>query len=253
MRTRTIKLATVTLAATAAVLLTGCQNNGNAEGDSPAPAAASATPSTAADNGVAALTADQILERARTALRGTTSYRIKGTMTSEGQRAALDFKTSGKDLSGSMATGPAKVQLLAVGGQQYIKPNEQFWAMMGDPKKAKNIAKLMGDRWAKVPADQKDLAGLFNAASVDEVLDNSGKVTKGPTKEIDGVPAVGLVDNGSDGGTLYIATVGEPYPLRIEAPKAGDGQITFSDFGATFAELKAPAEAEVVDFAELAK
>ncbi|MCA2216703.1 hypothetical protein [Jidongwangia harbinensis] len=252
MRTRTNRVATVALAAAAAVLLTGCQNSADADGDPAVPAAASATPS-AADNGVAALTADQILARARTALGGAPSYRINGTMNNDGQRATLDVTARGRDLSGAMAMGPAKVQLLAVGGQQYMKPNEQFWALMGDPKKAKDIAKLVGDRWVKVPADDKNLAGLFSVASVGEVLDNSGTVTKGPTKKIDGVPAVGLVDDGTDGGTLYIATVGEPYPLRIEAPTAGDGRVDFSDFGAAIPELTAPAEADVIDFVELAR
>jgi hypothetical protein len=249
MSTTTIRHAATAFAATAALLLTGCQGDGGGD-NAPAAAPVSAAP---ADNGVAALTAEQILERARTAMQGAASFRVKGEMTEDGQAVALDFKTKGKDLSGSIGMGAAKAQLLVVGGRQYMKPNEQFWAMMDDPQKAKAVTTLMADRWAKIPAGEESFSQLFNAANVNEMLKNSGKVSKGPQKDIDGVPAIGLLDEGPDGGTLYIATVGEPYPLRIEAQDAGAGQISFSEFGAAFPELKAPAEGEVVDLGELTK
>jgi len=255
MKIGTIKHAGVTLAATAALLLTGCQSSSNNDGGGGVSTAAppSVTPSTAADNGVAALPADQILRRAQTAVKGATSYRINGDMKSAGQRATIEFQIRGSDLSGSLAMGAAKAELLEVGGRQYVRPNEQFWSMIGDPRKAKELTRSVGAKWAKVPAGDKDLSGLFGAASIVELLNNVGKVTKGPAKEIDGVPAIGLVDNGPEGGTLYVATVGEPYPLRLEAQVLTDGHISFTDFGARFPALKAPADAEVVDYGQLTR
>jgi hypothetical protein len=259
MRTRTTRLATVTVATTAAILLAGCNNdNGGADNGSaggPAPVA-SATPSaapSATDNGVAALAPDKILQRARAAIKGVKSYRIKGAVDAEGERMTLDFQISGKDMAGSMGVGKAKVRLLSVGKNQYLKGDQQFWAeSTGNAKDGKAMAKLIGDRWAQIPSGDQSLGALFNAASIDDLLKNSGTVTKGTAKEIDGVPAIGLVDKGSDGGTLYIATVGEPYPLRLEAPGSDGQMMTFSDFGKTFAEIKVPAEADVVDFGDMA-
>jgi hypothetical protein len=253
MKIRTIKHAGVTLAATAALLLTGCQSSGSSNNDGVPAAPPSAAPSTTADNGVAALPADQILQRAQTAIKGAPSYRIKGDVKSAGQRATLEFQIRGSDLSGSLAMGAAKAELLEIGGQKYVRPNEQFWSMIGDPRKAKELTRSMGGKWVKVPAGDKDLSGLFGAARLEETLDNAGKVTKGAAKEIDGVPAIGLVDNGPEGGTLYIATVGEPYPLRLEAEVLTDGNISFTDFGASFPAIKAPSDAEVVDYGQLTR
>ncbi|MCA2211405.1 hypothetical protein [Jidongwangia harbinensis] len=260
MRARTNKLAAVSLVATAAVMLSGCNSDGNggAATGATAPAASTtpaATPSAApaaVDNGIAALSSDKILKRARAAIKGVKSYRFTGKVDAEGERMGLDFKVSGKDMAGTMDLGKAKVQLLSVRGNQYLKGDRQFWSeSTGSAKDGKTMAKLIGDRWAKIPAEEEGLGELFNAASIDELLTSSGKVTKGATKEIGGIPAIGLVDKGREGGTLYIATVGEPYPLRIEAPD-GDGQMmTFSDFGKTFPEIKAPAEADVVDFGDM--
>jgi hypothetical protein len=253
MKIGTIKHAGVTLAATAALLLTGCQSGSNSGGGGPTATPPSVAPSTAADNGVAALPADQILQRADTAIKGATSYRISGDVKSAGQRATLEFQITGSDLSGSLAMGAAKAELLEVGGQKYVRLNEQFWSMIGDPRKAKELTRSLGGKWAKVPAGDKDLTGLFGAASIAELLDNGGKVTKGQAKEIDGVSAIGLLDNGPGGGTLYVATVGEPYPLRIEADVLTDGDISFTDFGASFPAIKAPADAEVADYGQLTK
>jgi hypothetical protein len=113
------------------------------------------------------------------------------------------------------------------------------------------VVKLMGDKWAKVSKKNKDFADLFGVANVDELLKPSGTLTKGETKDVEGVNTIGLVDKSTKGGTLYVATTGEPYPIRMEGSDTAQGQITFSDFGATFDDLKAPPEAEVVDFEKL--
>ncbi|GAA0798878.1 hypothetical protein [Spirilliplanes yamanashiensis] len=244
MRTRTLALA-----AAAAVLLTGCQRTGDA--GSPAPVA-SATQPAAAGNGVAELAADEILQRSQAAVERAESFRMQGDLSNEGERMTFDFKTDGRDLTGFMTKGAEKIGLLSVGGKQYVRPNERFLAQMsGEPAKARKVARRMGDRWVELTDKDQNLAGVFGAVSIGQWLDVAGKVTKGPVKEIDGTPAIGLVHEGTTGGTLYVATAGEPYPLRIEAPGTEKGQIDISDFGATFPELKAPARAEVTTFAQL--
>jgi hypothetical protein len=242
----------------AATLLTGC--GGNSDGGGATPAAASATgvsaapasasPSTPADNGVAALEPSAIVGRARAALKSSKSFRIKGTVNEDGQQTVLDFKISGTDVVGTMRVGKAKVQLLRVGGKQYMKPDAAFWKTASG-KQADAIIQVVGDRWVKVSASNKDFSSLFTAADVDGLLAADGKVTKGRAKVIAGTPAIGLVDHGSQGGTLYVATVGKPYPLRIDGPTAAAGGLAFSEFGATFTDIMAPATADVLDLAKL--
>jgi hypothetical protein len=242
-RTRLGLRAALTFAA-AATLLTGCQR-----GDTQEPGPVGPT-----DNGVSTLAADEILDRAKTALRQATSYRAKGNGSSDGQKMSLDFRVSGTDLGGALTMDGASIEVLSVAGQQYMRPDEKFWANIAGPEKAGEVAKLMGDKWVRVPDDDKNLGGLFDIANVDNLLKPDGTLTKGETKDIDGVKAIGLVDSGGEQGTLYVATIGEPYPLRLVSRNTADGgQVDFTDFGATFDDLKAPAEAEVIDLEELSR
>lgn len=229
--------------ALAGALLAGC-------GDSNQDSEGSGTPTTApASNGVADLTPDEIVDKAAAALDAAKSYRMQGDINDEGQTMTLDFKVAGEDVLGSISMQGAKVELLSAAGQFYIRPDAAFWKQnAGDG--AENIAKLMAGRWAKLSPKDEDFKGFFQLADPHQLLKPDGTLTKGQTKDVNGVSAIGLVDGSADGGTLYVATTGEPYPLLLEGPK-GEGQISFSDFGATFADVKAPAPNEVVDLDKL--
>jgi hypothetical protein len=244
-----------------AVLLSGC-GGGNGGGTTATPAAAGTSASAAAssapasadaaDNGVAALGADAILEKAKAALKTAKSFRIKGSVREEGQLIGFDMKASGADLVGSLTIGKAKAEVLRVGKKAYLRPNQEFWKTSGaGAKDAKAIATVVNGRWVVVAPDDKDFAELFSIADVKTLLDVDGKLTKGAVTTIDGHKAVALKETGADGGTLYVATEGEPYPLRLEGPAKADGALTFSDFGATFADLKLPPASQTIDLAKL--
>ncbi|WP_305790160.1 hypothetical protein [Symbioplanes lichenis] len=242
--------------ALAGAVLAGCGNStgdgGDSGGSAAAPAPSATTSAAPASNGVAELEPDAILTKAKAALREAGSYRLKGTVVQDKQPMKMDFKVDGKNLAGEMSFDKATVELLAVGGKQYIRPDEAFWTMTaGDAKQGKALAKLIGDRWVIVPKDEKDLGSLFAPANVEELLEPDGKVSKGDAKDVAGTPAIGLVTSGSDGGTMYVATTGEPYPLRIESDKASEGAIDFSDFGEKFAGMETPPANEVLDLKDL--
>jgi hypothetical protein len=226
--------------AMAGALLAGCGGDGDGDGGTPGPT----------DNGVSALTPNEIVDRAKAALEGAKSYRISGDIDADGQKMALDFKISGSDLIGSITSEGAKVEMLSVGGQNYIRPDAAFWTMTAGAEGGETMAKLMGDKWAQLSADDDEFNDLFTITDPDELLKPEGTVTKGETKDVAGTKAIGLVDGGTDGGALYVATVGEPYPLQMVGPK-NEGQISFSDFGATFSEIATPPESEVIDLDKL--
>lgn len=242
MRTMSMRRSAITVAA-AAALLTGCQGDKTGEPEAPAPT----------DNGVSALAPNEILARAKAAIQQAKSYRIKGNANAEGRKMTLDFRVSGTNLGGRVSMDGANVEVLSIAGQQYMRPDEKFWVNVAGAAKAEEVVKLMGDKWAKVPTDDKDFADLFSIANIDDLLKPDGTLTKGAAKDVNGTKTIGLVDSSADGGTLYVATIGEPYPVRLESQNPGEGQITFSDFGATFDDLKAPAEAEVIDLEQLSR
>ncbi|MCU7724263.1 hypothetical protein ODJ79_11105 [Actinoplanes sp. KI2] len=210
-----------------------------------ATATATGTASAAAGNGVAGLTAAEIVTKAKAALKDAKSFRAKGTTTEDGQKLNLDMEVRGTDALGRLSVGTATVELLSVGGKQYMKPNAAFWTTLGGLKaaEAKTVIALMGNRWLIVKKKGGDLSSFFESVKVDEILKPAGTVTKVAGKQIGDYPTVGVKD--SKGGTLYVATTGAPYPIRIDG--GADGSFAFSDFGKTFTDLKKPADAEVVD------
>jgi len=240
----------VAVLASAALLATGCGGQGKDDAAAPAKAT-SAAPAT---NGVEALEAAQILDKSKAALKSATSFHTKGEMMSEGSKIGLDLKNAGENVKADVSMNGAKVELLQVAGRRYMRPDAKFWVMFGGGQaQGAEIAKLVGDRWVQAKATDKSTAGLFEIADVDSLLDTGGTLTKGAAKDFEGKPAIALVDKSDEGGTLYVATTGEPYPLKLEAPNPADGGLTFSEFGATFADLNAPAAADVLDLDKLLK
>ncbi|HEY2947710.1 MAG TPA: hypothetical protein VGJ53_04810 [Micromonosporaceae bacterium] len=230
--------------ALAGVVLAGCGGDGNR------PSATTTTKSPApTDNGVSALAPNEIVQKSIAALEGAKSYQMKGDIYSDGQQMYLHFKVSGKDLIGVIASQGTKVELLSVGGQNFVRPDEAFWkANAGDA--GATIAKLLGSRWAKLSATDKDFRTLFKIIEPSELLKPTGRLTKATTKQVPGGTAIGVVQSGADGGTLWVATIGEPYPLFLEG-SGGKGHITFTSFGGSFPDIALPAASEVVDLDKL--
>lgn len=226
--------------AVAGMVLAGC-------GDRTAGGATWSAPSAPAGNGVADLTADEILKKTNAALKAAGSFHVKGQREDEGSTLSIDLKIKGKDLAGTLGLSGQSIQLLVVGGQPYFKADETFWKESGP--QGEGMAQLIGDRWVKVARDDKNFGSLFKIAEKAGNLAPDGKATKGEAKTIDAGPVITLVDE-SDQSTLHVATTGEPYPLLIVGPD-NQGQLVYSEFGKSFPEIKKPAASDVIDFTKL--
>jgi hypothetical protein len=213
--------------------------------------AASPEPS---DNGVAALSGDEILAKSKAALAAAKSFRLKGDLpTDDGGKLALDIKTRESDLGGTiiMSGGPsgspqATVEVLRVKGQAFFKADTAFWKSVGG-KSGDAAVELFEGKWVRPKSDDRFFASLLKLTDPDTLLKADGTITKGEMKKIGERDAIELKDGES---SLYVATKGEPHPLRIEGPP-GEGQAEFSEFGAAFDEIKEPPADQVVDLAKL--
>lgn len=131
-------------------LLAGC---GNADDTAAATTQATSAP---AGNGIEALDADQILAKAKAALKGAKSFRMTGTSDNNGQKMAVDLEVSGDDLRGTLSLGTGKLELLAVGGTRYVRPDEAFWMSSApSPEQGKAAAEAVGNRWISSRNDQQ--------------------------------------------------------------------------------------------------
>ncbi len=216
-------LAVLTLTA-GGLAVTGCG------GDSTQ--AASSTPATAAaDNGVGALTATEILKKAADAAAKADSVTIKGTITQGGETVGLNLAVARNAADGTITIKGADMQLRLVGDTLFLRGSKETWAALGSQGDA--ISALVADKWFSVPLDSnKDVSGLSSFGQFADkdglfqsLLSTDKVVTVKGTSEVNGQPVVLL---SSKKGTLAIATTGEPYPIQIKGSGTdGTGTIDF--------------------------
>jgi hypothetical protein len=235
--------------AVAATTLAGCQSDDKTVTAPPSVAPSVAPSASPAPNGIEALSAGEILKRARAALAKAKSYRAKGTVHQDGERTAIDLRVSGRNLTGSVSFGKATVELLATGGKRYLRPNKQFWILSTDTRQGTMLAQAMGDRWVAGADQDPAFADLFTIGSLDGLF-KPERFNIGGVKDIAGVEAVGLMDFDDIEKKLFVASTGKPYPLQLTGKDGAE--LTFSDFGATFTGLTAPPKSKVVDIGKLA-
>jgi hypothetical protein len=158
----------------------------------------------------------------------------------QGQAVGYDMRyAKGKGSSGTVNPGTGAIKLIAVGSDIYFSGDAKVLAAFG--------AAGAAGTWFKTTSSStvgKALTELTDINKIaEQIFSPSGAIDVGPGKDVDGKPTVGLTDKGPQGGTLYVAAQGEPYPLLIEPPAAkkdqGDGR--FSEYGAPV-ELNPPAK-----------
>lgn len=223
----------VVSAVAAAVTLVGC-----GEDSPPAPSLADSS-------------AEEILGKAQQAARDATSFRMKGNITTEGTSLSLDIRfQKDKGVTGTISSEGVTFEVLVVDDKAYLKGDQATWASFaGD-----GPAQLLAGKYILVPESAEgfsDLLAFADASSfLDKGLEPEGTVTKTEVKEINGVSAIGLIDQDAEGeGTLYVAAEEPAYPLRIEGP-AGEGAVDFSEWNEPV-ELAAPPADQVVDLKDL--
>jgi hypothetical protein len=231
-----VRLALVPLAV-AATLLAGCASKNPVT-------PATAGPTTPASNGVADLKAEEIVAKAQAALTNAKSFHVKGSQAKDGTQVKLDFVFSDKNASGTIEASGLSLSVLCVGDSAlYLKAPEALWAGAAKIADTSKLAALK-DKWVKVDGTQAEFSSFKEICKRETTLKPEGTASKGETKTIDGIPAIGVIDS-KDKSVLYVATQGEPYPLKGEGPGATDS-IAFTEFN-TAAEVKAPATADVLD------
>ncbi len=220
-------------------------------GDS-TPAASSTSAPAAADNGVGALTATEILKKASEAAAKADSVTIKGAITQGGETIGLNLAVARNAADGTITIKGADVQLRLVGGTLFMKAQKEFWSALGSQGDA--ISALVADKWFSVPLDStKDASGLSSFGQFADkdglfqsLLSTDEVVTVKGTSEVNGQPVVLL---SSKKGTLAIATTGEPYPIQIKGSGTdGTGTMDFINWNGPVNGVK---PADVVDLAAL--
>jgi hypothetical protein len=219
---------------TVAVVLAGCGG--------------SSSSSSSSGNGVADKSPTEILAATKAAADAATSVHVSGSIVSSGSPITLDMHLrAGKGGRGSLSEKGLAFELIQTGGIVYIKGSAAFYKHIG----GNAAAQLLEGKWLKAPAGSSNFASLGQLTDlrqlVGQTLANHGSLTTGGTTTINGQKAVGVTDK-TKGGTLYIATSGQPYPIEITKSGSAGGKITFDGWNKPVT-VAAPANA--IDVAKL--
>lgn len=191
------------------------------------------------DNGVASKSPTGIVNAASQAISTASSVHISGSIISGGTPITLDLRlVSGKGATGSMSSRGLSFKLITIGPYVYINGGQSFWQAFGNPR----IAQLLSGKWFKTPASGNfaSIGKLTNVRELfSQVLNNHGPLVKGSTTTVHGQKVVAVRDS-SKGGTLFVATTGQPYPVEIQKVGASAGAVTFDEFNQPVT-LSAPA------------
>lgn len=229
---RTLRVAVVL--ALAGIAVTACQAGGHRGG---APEGSPSVP-VGHDNGISALPAREIARRAGQAIHNVPVH-VRGTASDgSAQLTTLDVIVGNlDDTSCTVVEAGETVDAVRVGGKDYVRASASVWMSLGLPTVSSAAAHADG-KYVRVAMRSPELGRLTKFLDVSRVLGNelvaTESATMGGTAIINGIPTVavtpitpGLSPNPI--GTIYVATVGEPYVIRWDSP--GDtGSLVFSDY-----------------------
>ncbi len=180
-------------------------------------------------NGIDAKSPNEIVSAALGTINSAKSAHISGRVISGGSPITLNLSlVSGQGGRGQMSEGGLGFQIEVIGHEVYINGSPSFWKHFGGAA----AAQVFQGKWLKAPTSGQfaSLAQLSNLhALLGTVLSTHGSLTKTGTTTVNGQSAVGVRDT-TNGGTLYVATTGKPYPLEILKGGGQGGRIVLGSF-----------------------
>lgn len=218
-------------------------------------------------NELANLTAQQISDKAKNALLGASSLRMKMQQGTAADAMQMDMALDNKgNCQGTIGVGQgASSEVIKSGDKVWMKPNERFWSQpeIGGGKDGAAAAELFKGRYIygttnddmlKDNADMCDLAAM--QATIKSSSSSKDKLTKGEPTKLGSqlvVPLSGPGDAPGEKETMYIAATGTPYPLKIVTEGgSGSGTVELSDYGKPVTPTPPPAS-ETIDVAKIEK
>lgn len=213
MRARIVALPVTCVAL--ATLLSSCDSKASAPTPSPTVGpTASAGASAATDNGVSALTADEILTRTKAAVLGMRSFHAKGDQMDGEVKNSADVVITPTGGKGSIVIGGVAIEVVKIGTDIYIKAPAEYWRN-SPPASLQKVTSLAKDKYVKISTILPTASSYANSLRPDFLLNPHGAVTKGSAATVNGRPAITIVDE--TGVIIYVATTGAPVPLRVES------------------------------------
>ena len=198
-------------------------------------------------NGVASKTPTEIVAASRAAADAASSAHVSGSIVSGGSPVTLDLQLAANGGHGQLALNGLGFELIESGGTVYIKGSSAFYRHIGGAA----AAQLLQGRWLKASTSTPEFASISSLTDLHRLIDATvarhGTLVKTATTIVNGKHVVGVTDQ-SQGGTLYVATSGKPYPVQIAKTGTGGGTLSFDRWNQPVS-ISPPANA--IDLAQL--
>lgn len=206
--------------------------------------------SSSSGNGVGSKSAQQIFEQSRTAAKSAQSVHVSGAGSSEGSHISFDLDlVAGKGGRGEISQNGLRAKIIVIGKTAYVNGDASFYRHFA----GRAGVQLFEGKWLKASTGEEDIASLSALTEMGKLLDSAleshGTLKKGSTTSVNGQPAITVQDT-SQGGSLYVATTGKPYPLQLLKSGSEGGKISFERWDEPV-QLVAPPNS--VDVSELKK
>jgi hypothetical protein len=202
-----------------------------------------------ATNGVDAKAPADIVTASRQAADTASAVHLSGSIASKGSPSTtFDLNlVKGTGGMGSLSVNGLSFDLIRIGKTIYVKGSAAFYKKFSGA-----AATLLDGKWLKGVSTSGSFASIGPFTDLQGFVDKAlasqpgQKLTKGGSSTIGSQKVIAI--NDTQGGTLSVATTGQPFPVRIAQGGADGGSITFDRWNQPV-KLAAPAGA--VDLAQL--
>jgi hypothetical protein len=202
------------------------------------------------------------VDQSKTAMGSLSSLHMTG-WTLDDNKQKITFDISGdkdKNCKGTMGVASqGSMQVIHNSSGTWMKPDNAMLQKIaseqgGSAKTNAIVTKMFQGKWMTGGQDQADLKGMAGMcdmiSGITADTSKSTGATKGAPTTINGAGALTIqVSDDSGPSTLYVATQGQPYLLRVVSPSDGS-QMDFSDFNKPLT-VQAPPAAQVFDLSTL--
>lgn len=179
-------------------------------------------------NNIQSKSANQIVSAAVSATRSANSFTLNGSVSGYSFQN-LSLSKSG-NAQGTISHNNGTIRLIGVNGTIYFQADRTFWNANG----GQAAANLFIGKWVTGNPNNPDIQSIKNSINTQSLTQSFGNTsgstyTKGNTSTINGQKVIAVnAQQGNTKGTIYVATTGQPYIIRLNVP--GHGQLTFSNY-----------------------
>lgn len=190
----------------------------------------------------------ELYTKVRAASLAATSGRVKGSVTSDGEKVTVDIRgtADGSNQRATIGIGKGTAEILTVKGKYYMGGDAAFWTeQAGDPAAAKA---LVGKYVAVSSADAKDIGDLSLGAILEEMFDESElstleTLTSSVDTRTEGGQQVWVASDPS-GAEIWVDPTTERL-VKIVITGDDAGEVSFSEWDAA-KRVAAPPASKVV-------